>query len=326
MNTPMRSQQPGRDQRCKQPGAFARLSATLGATTVATVTAITTVAMLSVSGCCLHPRMLDVRALKPQPALQRLEVAHRGTIAHPTLPDNSLSALRASLEAGVAFLEVDVRRSEDGSLFLFHDGSFSCSNSNAPAHLRGVPISSIATSVRRTVTIGADHTEAIPTLADALSLIEQSSRSRSLSTLQLDLKGESDALVLAVLELVRARRLLGRVLLQLRTPDRVALALSRYPQARILVRCTSHAELTAALTYPIEAVELERWISSEAIREAHSRGVLVAVNVSSSCFDTPTTHEYLRSRGVDMIMTDGAGKLSPSSPTTEPPRNAPGAL
>jgi glycerophosphoryl diester phosphodiesterase len=252
--------------------------------------------------------MLDLGSLEPQPALKRLQVAHRGNIARPTLPDNSLAALRASLNAGVEFLEVDVRQADDGTLFLFHDGSFSRSNSTAPSNVRGVPVAQIASSLRSTITLDADHKEVIPTLADALSLIHQSSNSRNRSTLQLDLKGESDALALAVLELVQSRGLLPRVLVQLRTAERAALVLAHYPRARILVRCKSHAQLTEALKHPVEVVELERWVSSDAIREAHARGVLIAANVATSCLDEPTAHEYLRSRGVDMIMTDVANR------------------
>lgn len=247
--------------------------------------------------------MADIGPLDEQAALDFITVAHRGNIDTARFPDNSLPALRAAIEAGVPFLEVDVRRSVDGALFLFHDGSFSRSNSHAPAHLRGDPVGTIASSERATVTLDNSASIAIPTLADALSLIE-----RSEGTLQLDLKGESDALTFAVLELVRARGLLHRVLLQLRSPERVALVLKNYPTARVLARCKSPEQLQQALQSRVEAVELERWITSEAVRLAHAQGVLVAVNIAGSRLDEPNTWDYLRSRGVDMIMTDRANE------------------
>ncbi len=46
-------------------------------------------------------------------------VAHRGYPLH--FPDNSLSGVRAALDAGARFLEVDVQTSTDGTPFLFHD-------------------------------------------------------------------------------------------------------------------------------------------------------------------------------------------------------------
>jgi glycerophosphoryl diester phosphodiesterase len=46
-------------------------------------------------------------------------VAHRG---YPhKYPDNSLSGIRAALEAGAKFLEIDIQLSTDGTPWLFHD-------------------------------------------------------------------------------------------------------------------------------------------------------------------------------------------------------------
>ncbi len=299
MNMPMLYQLLGPERPCEPLRALERLGRAifLVAFPVATI-------IMAASGCCIHPSMVDVGPLDPQPALAQREAAHRGNIARPNIPDNSLGALRASLQGGVEFLEVDVRRAADGTLFLFHDGSLSRANSNAPSNLRGIPVAQLAGATLGAVTLDDAQRESIPTLADALSLIGSSG---TRSTLLLDLKGESDALVLSVLELVSSRGLLERVLLQIRAPERIALVLANYPRARILARCRSQTQLTLALKYPIEVVELERWISSKAIRQAHARGVLVAINLASSRLDEAATHDYLRSRGVDMIMTDGAG-------------------
>jgi len=274
-----------------------------------TLLLLVVVQTLWTSGCCLNPSMADIGPLDEQPVLDFITVAHRGNIQKGRIPGNSLPALRASIETGVSFLEVDVRRSNDGALFLFHDGSFSRSNSSAPAHLRGIPVGTIASSERATVTLDNSVSIAVPTLADALSLIE-----RSKSTLQLDLKGESDALTFAVLELVSARGLLHRVLLQLRSPERVALVLANYPTARVLARCKSPKQLQQVLQYRVEVVELERWLTSDAVRLAHAQGVLVAVNIAGSRLDEPNTWGYLRSRGVDMIMTDRANERGASAP------------
>lgn len=254
--------------------------------------------------------MADIGPLEAQYTLESHVIAHRGNISEGVLPDNSLPALRQAIQARIPFLEVDVRRSTDGALFLFHDGSFSRWNSYAPSHLRGIPIGTVSSDDRSQVSLDSSGTIKIPSLADALSLIEQYASATPAPTLQLDLKGESDDLLLAVLQLVHARGLLHRVLLQLRTPERINLALTNYPNARILARCKTFEQLTQVLTYRIEAVELERWITSEAVRLAHDHGVRVAINVAGSRLDEQTTHDYLRSGGADMIMTDHAGHLS----------------
>ncbi|MFN4895116.1 MAG: glycerophosphodiester phosphodiesterase [Pseudomonadota bacterium] len=265
------------------------------------------VTLFAITGCSLYPSLSDLGPLEQQPALESSYIAHRGNISRGALPDNSLPALRQSLAAGVGFLEVDVRRSNDGALFLFHDGSFSRSNSQAPACLRGIPIAQIPSPKRSSVTLDPDGSATVPTLADALSLMAQSHNANG--TLQIDLKGESDTLALEVLELVRAQGLLHRVLLQLRTPERIGLVLSHFPKARILARCLSQKQLESALNHRIEAVELERWITSDAVRLAHARGVRVAINIAGSDLDQPSTHHYFRLRGVDRIMTD-RGDLS----------------
>lgn len=49
-------------------------------------------------------------------------VAHRGWLA-PTHLENSLREMRASVAAGVTTLEIDLRASRDGTLFLLHDAT-----------------------------------------------------------------------------------------------------------------------------------------------------------------------------------------------------------
>ena len=48
-------------------------------------------------------------------------VAHRGYPLH--YPDNSLVGIRAALQAGARFLEIDVQMSASGTIWLFHDES-----------------------------------------------------------------------------------------------------------------------------------------------------------------------------------------------------------
>lgn len=48
-------------------------------------------------------------------------VAHRGL--HSIAPENSLAAIRSALAAGFGRIEVDVRATRDGELFLLHDAT-----------------------------------------------------------------------------------------------------------------------------------------------------------------------------------------------------------
>ena len=202
-----------------------------------------------------------------------------------------------------------MRQAKDGELFLFHDGSLSTGNSFAPEDALGAPISSLPSELRSTVKLDKLGQVGIPKLSQALDLISEFPS----SSLQLDLKAESDNLTLAVLSLITSRNLLNRTLIQIRSVERANLVLSRWPKARILIRCKDEAALESALKLPIEAVELERWITSRAVQEAHTKNILVALNLATSSFDTPEMWSYLKSRGVDMMMTDRPREVLESS-------------
>lgn len=54
-------------------------------------------------------------------------ISHRGEHLHH--PENTLAAFRAAIDAGVDFIEVDVRTTSDGKLVLMHDGTVDrCTN------------------------------------------------------------------------------------------------------------------------------------------------------------------------------------------------------
>lgn len=252
--------------------------------------------------------MVDVGPLDSQGPLDCLVTAHRGAPIRSkdglgALPDNSIQALRQSVALGVPFVEVDVRRSQEGDLFLFHDGSLSSTNSFSPANLRGTPIARLTRQERSLAKLDAAGRVSIPTIDEALTVIADSR-----TMLQIDLKGESDELAFSVVDLVARRGLLRNVLLQIRSADRARRIFERYPQTRVLLRCLDQQELEKALSLGVEFVELERWVSSEAIRMAHERGVKVLVNIATSRLDEPSTWQYLRTRGIDVIMSDRAGE------------------
>ncbi len=48
-------------------------------------------------------------------------IAHRG--AHTSAPENTIPALEKAIELGLDFVEVDIRTSKDGHLFILHNGT-----------------------------------------------------------------------------------------------------------------------------------------------------------------------------------------------------------
>ena len=254
--------------------------------------------LVVLSACRSIVFMMEVPPLTPQQPIAHSAVAHRGSL-HTGLPDNSLSALKQSIAAGIPFLEVDVRRSSEGELFLFHDGSLSSSNSEGPAELWGEKVQALTREARESVVLASN--ERIPLLSSALDTVRGSG-----SALQLDFKGESDELVFAALDLLRARGQLRDAVLQVRSPARIPRVLARAPGARIVARVRSAEALEEALRYPVEFVELERWATPQAITDAHQKGVKVLVNISGTSLDDPTSWAFFRSHGFDTIMSDRA--------------------
>lgn len=260
-------------------------------------------ALLTSAVCGCHNRLStrDIESLDAAPPIARLVTAHRGNLHHGELPDNSIPAIREAAAAGVPFLEVDVRRSDSGDLFLFHDGSVSRSNSYAPPSLQGRPIQTLTSDEREQVFLDSNRAIHVPTLAEALDAVRDAN-----SSLQIDLKQESDDLLFDVLYLISDRNQISQVIIQVRQPARISMVRATFPKARILARCRTREALDAALAQKVEFVELEGWATSDAIASAHEANARVLINVAASELDEHSTWRHLRSRGIDSVMTNYA--------------------
>lgn len=260
-------------------------------------------------GCHNRLSMPELESLAPAQPLARLTTAHRGNLNRGTYPDNSIPAIQEAISAQVPLLEVDVRRSYNGELFLFHDRNVLRRNSYAAPSGQGRPIQSLTSEERQRVFLDSNRTIHVPTLTEALDTIRNTQ-----SSLQIDLKQESDDLMLHVLRVISERNQLSQVLLQVRRPSRISVARAAFPKARILARCRSRKALDTALANRVEFVELEGWVTSEAIAHAHNANTKVLINVAESDVDEASTWRYLRSRGVDSLMTDRADLANETLP------------
>jgi glycerophosphoryl diester phosphodiesterase len=226
--------------------------------------------------------------------------AHRANINFG-LPDNSLPAIHEAIRFGVAHLEVDVRQSTAGELFLFHDGSLSGSNYHSPRALCGRAVQELSRDELRSVRLDSAGAIQIPLFSEALAAISSHN-----VTLQVDLKGESDQLAEAVIQEILRKGAIDRCVVQFRNLDRMQTMLERYPTLRTLARCKNDECVTHALNVGAELIELEGWASAQAIESSHSERVRVLVNIAHPFYDDPTVWALLRSRGIDIIMTDHA--------------------
>ena len=252
-------------------------------------------------GCFPTLRLEDFESVPLHQPLHRYTIAHRGSL-HEGLPDNSIPALNEAIAKGVLFLEVDVRQGDDGELFLFHDGSLQKTNYASPPELLGTPVQKLSTGDRGKVRLDTTGVIGVPTLKEALATISQSEA----ATLQIDLKGESDRLLNAVVDLLKKENKLSRAVIQLRNPERVSSIRATEPRARILARCRDMHQVDQAIAAKVEFVELERWITGEAVEKCHKANILVVLNVAAPKYDNVKTWEFFRARGVDAVMTNHA--------------------
>jgi glycerophosphoryl diester phosphodiesterase len=243
----------------------------------------------------------DFESVPLQQPLHRYTIAHRGSL-HEGLPDNSLTALRDSISKGVQFLEVDVRRGGDGELFLFHDGSLRESNFSSPKELLGKSAQVLSADEREKVRLDPNGLIGIPTLAQALSLLNATNT----AVLQLDLKGESDQLLDSVVKLLAKEGKLSRAVVQLKHPERIQRIRSQAPHLRVLARVRDMQQLENAIAAKVEFIELERWITGEAVERCHAANITVVLNVAAPPYDNPQTWEFFRARGIDSLMSDHA--------------------
>lgn len=263
---------------------------------------------LLLSGCISPWKMRQVKRLPEQAPLSRLVTAHRANL-HTGLPDNSIPAIREALAYNIPHLEVDVRQATNGDLFLFHDGSLNRSNYHSPHNLCGRTVQELTPEERSSVRLDPQGTIGIPLFSEALEVI----RDRA-SILQVDLKGESDQLAEAVIKEAISKGMLDRIVVQFRNLERMQKMLERHPTLHALARCTNDDDVKRALDVGAEFIELEGWASAHAIESSHHERARVLVNVAHPFYDDRDVWSLLRSRGVDIIMTDYAACVELQAP------------
>jgi glycerophosphoryl diester phosphodiesterase len=148
--------------------------------------------------------------------------AHRGL--GPDAPGNSLQAVAAALAAGVPVIEIDVRRSRDGELFVFHDTRL------GGAASLGAGVEDLSAAALRAVRLS--NGEALPRLADVYAL----TRGRAL--LAVDIKSQAVAVEEAA-DWLAANGALDDALVFLNTHEEMmaaARARRRHPRLLLMVR------------------------------------------------------------------------------------------
>lgn len=198
-----------------------------------------------------------------------LIVAHRANA--PGVSENSLAGIRANGALGTDLVELDIRRSLDGTPFIHHDWYLS---RNAAG--RNVPVRVTPGRLLRRVLLGDGDGEHLPELSQALDLIASDP---GLPGPALHVKDQGG--VRAALQQVRRRQLGTRTALWLHGSESALLARSMVPEALVILveerqktRREFSAHIDAAVEAGAAAVSLPWWAAvDEVLAEAAAKGI-----------------------------------------------------
>jgi glycerophosphoryl diester phosphodiesterase len=240
-------------------------------------------------------------------ALVTRVVAHRGGAA--LWPENSLLAFRSALALGVDALELDLHLTADGEVVVLHDPTLERTSTGRGA-VRDARLADLA-SVRLKTPEGAATVERVPTLAQVLDLVAQSS-SELLPEIKLDAHRQRyDGIEEKVLALIRARGLLARTTIQAFQGDTIRRLRELEPAARTML-LVGRGDVGRDRARPAEAVrrarELgatdlgvnHRLIDADVVAAARAAGIRLA----AWTVNDETDIRRMIDLGVDLVMSD----------------------
>jgi len=236
-----------------------------------------------------------------------LVAAHRGGAA--LWPENSLLAFRSALALGVDALELDLHLTADGEVVVLHDPTLERTSTGRGA-VRDATLADLA-SVRLKTPEGAATAERVPTLAQVLDLVAQSS-SELLPEIKLDAHRQRyDGIEEKVLALIRARGLLARTTIQAFQGDTIRRLRELEPAARTML-LVGRGDVGRDRARPAEAVRRARELGATDLGMNHrliDADVVAAARAAGIRLSAWTVNDENDIRrmidlGVDLVMSD----------------------
>lgn len=212
-----------------------------------------------------------------------------------------MKAIAAAARRGLPLLEVDIRRSADGMLFLFHDHHLGYDNFAGPSQYLRKDITSLKWDEIRTLR-HPGSSETFPSFAQALRAAKGYP-----TALELDLKGESPGLAAQAIEEALRMGMERQIVVQCQHIETARFIREHFPGIAILARCNNPIEVAAALKLqPVpEIVHIDfPWSSTSLIDEIHEAGAAVLMKTLEPGEDTAARWNALMELGVDIVMTD----------------------
>lgn len=230
-------------------------------------------------------------------------IAHRGYSA--ITPENTLVAMDAGSRAGADWVEIDVATSADGIPYVLHDNTVDRTTAGTGA------LNTLTSSVLDTLEAGewfspVHKGEPLPRFSAALDQVQ-----RQAADLLLEIKGpETRAELETIIGMIKARGMLGRVLLQSFDEQVLRDAYAIEPQLRLgLLRGTIDAD-PVAVARGLHAIAYNPdWNALSARRSVVADLNAAGIAVMPYTVDSPDTWLQMRDAGVDGIITNKPGTL-----------------
>lgn len=238
------------------------------------------------------------RCLRDARCKRVFAVAHRCVAGGA--PENSREGVRAALALGVPLIETDLRRSQDGVLFLLHDAALDrTTDSKGP--IAAVPASRLAE-------VRLANGETLPRFEDLYAL------SRGRAVLVVDMKVNA---VEQLADWIAGHGSFSDVVFFVSDPAALASAgraRARHPRMLVMAKLPALGDLrgVSAALGAAPALVQEDLPSRESTAEAHRRGVKVMASVER--FDPypglrRAALELLLARGADCVLSNEPGWL-----------------
>lgn len=230
-------------------------------------------------------------------------ISHRGAASHA--PENTLSSVRAGIEHGAEFVEVDVRLTRDGVPILMHDATVD-RTTNGRGKVKALNYSQIST-LDAGSWFGREHRgEAVPTFTEFLEVFTEA---RTLAFIELKGAWSPEAVDL-LHEQLEASNVSQRVVIQSFNEDTVRYVAGAAPDtARVLLT----RELNAATVNMVRDLDIDGIGAQLSLIEERHDVVqqLQAEGVGAFAYtlNDEIAWEAAEVAGVDLIVTDNAVEL-----------------
>lgn len=246
-----------------------------------TSTAIRASLLLFSCAVCLTHSATQAAEPNLQDAAKRVTqiIAHRGASAER--PECTLAAVRRAIEVGATAVEVDVRTSRDGELFILHDATLDRTTDGSG------PANRLTLKQLQQLDAGSwfdpkYRGERIPSLIEAAELC------RGKIDLLLDLKEQGDGYDRKVVQVIRAAGDPARTIVGVRSVAQAQRFRKLLPQARQLALIPSVDEIERFAEAGADTIRLwSRWLEDgdEPVKRVRATGRQLHLNGTTGTFD-----------------------------------------